>query len=109
MDYLLTKWSKIYIAVLKFDFFFFLAFTVQFIVVVINTTDLEFYLTIAAIPITIVLLLLAGFWTRKESVVGMIITIVGGLNIAMYLSKLSDQPANRWFTLPHWHISYSSS
>jgi len=63
---------------LKFDFFFFLAFTVQFLVVVSNTTDTEFYLTIAAIPITIILLLLAGYWTRKESVVGMILTIVGG-------------------------------
>jgi len=67
---------QIYIALLKFDFFFFLAFTVQFLVVVTNTTDLEFYLTIAAIPITIILLLLAGFWTRKENYLGMLSTIV---------------------------------
>ena len=68
--------SQIYISLLKFDFFFFLAFTVQFVVVVRNTTDLEFGLTIAAIPVTIVLLILAAYWTRRESVLGMLLIIV---------------------------------
>lgn len=74
---------QIYITLLKFDFFFFLAFTVLFLVVVISSTaDIEFWLTIAAIPITVVLLILAAYWTRKESVFGMLITIVCVLSVA---------------------------
>ncbi|KAI5367467.1 putative UPF0658 Golgi apparatus membrane protein [Septoria linicola] len=67
---------QIYIALLKFDFFFFLGFTVQFVVVVTGTSDSEFYLTIAAIPITIIILLLAAWINRKESYIGQFCIIV---------------------------------
>lgn len=67
---------QIYIALLKFDFFFFLGFTVQFVVVVTGTSDSEFYLTIAAIPITIIILLVAAYINRKESYVGQFCVIV---------------------------------
>lgn len=80
---------QIYIALLKFDFFFFLGFTIQFVVVVVNHHDIEFYLTIAAIPVTIIILLMAGLFTRKENTPGMIaIIILYFAGLAYFLFKL---------------------
>ena len=68
---------QIYIALLKFDFFFFLGFTVQFVVIV-TTHKAEFALTIAAIPVTIFILIAAAWFARKEILAGMILVIVSG-------------------------------
>ena len=67
--------AQIYIALLKFDFFFFLSFTIQFLVVVSNTSLTEKILTGVAIPISIIILFLAGYWTRKEFFAGKIVVI----------------------------------
>ncbi|KAF2729413.1 hypothetical protein EJ04DRAFT_447349 [Polyplosphaeria fusca] len=80
---------QIYIALLKFDFFFFLAFTVQFLVVVDNTSTIELGLTAAALVITFFLLILAAFWVRRESVFGMIVIIlVYFIALGYFLFKL---------------------
>lgn len=74
---------------LKFDFFFFLGFTVQFVVVVGGYGKAELYATIAAIPITILLLLAAAYIVRHENKLGQIGVIVlyfGGL--AYFIFKL---------------------
>jgi hypothetical protein len=62
---------------MKFDFFFFLGFAMQLLVVVVGTADPEFWLTVAAIPIIVFILFLSGYWARRENTVGMIFVIVG--------------------------------
>lgn len=62
---------------MKFDFFFFLAFAMQLLVVVVSSSDdPEFWLTVASIPIIVFILLLSGYWVRRESVAGMVFVLV---------------------------------
>ena len=69
-------WLQIYIALLKFDFFAFLGFVIQFVVIVVTNHDAEFWVTIAAIPVIILILIMAGIFTRREKFLGMLATIV---------------------------------
>lgn len=91
---------QIFIALLKFDFFFFVGFSVQFIVIVASTTgfktnteiggkDYEFYVTIAALPLTIIFLALAAWCTRRERKVAMwAIVLIFFAALAYFVFKL---------------------
>jgi hypothetical protein len=89
---------QIYTALLKFDFFFFLGFIVQFVVVVADKNDPEFALTIVTIPITILILLLAAFFTRRENKIGMVCIIIlyfGGLSYFIFKLVRIYQPGHK--------------
>ncbi|KAL2211752.1 hypothetical protein CC79DRAFT_1317822 [Sarocladium strictum] len=89
---------QIYIALLKFDFFFFLGFIVQFVVIVTKTNDPEFALTIATIPVTIFILLAAAFFIKRENKPGMICVIIlylGGLSYFVFKLVRIYQPGHK--------------
>ncbi|GAO15257.1 hypothetical protein UVI_02006550 [Ustilaginoidea virens] len=88
---------QVFIALLKFDFFFFVGFIIQFVVVVAQKSDPEFALTIATIPITIIILLAAAFFTRRENKPGMMCVIVvylGGLSYFIFKLVRIYQPSH---------------
>lgn len=71
--------------------------------IVTGLADAEKWITVAAIPVTVVILLMAAFWTRRENKIGMVITILcffGGL--AYFIFKLARmyQPAKEKNYLP---------
>ena len=57
---------EIFACLLKFDFFFFVGFSMQLLVINLKFTDVEAWLTLAAIPICIVFIILAVWSTRNE-------------------------------------------
>jgi NADH:ubiquinone oxidoreductase subunit 6 (subunit J) len=94
---------QVYITFLKFDFFFFLGFTIQFLVIVTNLALYEKILTGAAVPLTILVLLMAAFWTRREEKFGMMVTIFFYfVALGYFVFKLARmyQPSHAPFYLP---------
>jgi hypothetical protein len=60
------QWYQIMICLLKFDFFCFTGVTMQLLIVVLATNSAEFGITIAAIPIVLILLIICNYALKHE-------------------------------------------
>ncbi|KAF9264697.1 hypothetical protein L218DRAFT_998206 [Marasmius fiardii PR-910] len=79
---------QIMLCLLKFDFFFFTAVTMQLLILVLNRNSAEFGVTIAAIPIVLLLLALCGVAVQREIKWLMTISLVLMLAAESYFYKL---------------------
>ncbi|OSX65033.1 hypothetical protein POSPLADRAFT_1053822 [Postia placenta MAD-698-R-SB12] len=80
------QYYQIMICLLKFDFFAFIGVTMQLLIVVLIESTAEFGLTIAAIPVTLVLLIMAGAAVQREIKSIMSISLVLMLASQVYLT-----------------------
>lgn len=77
---------QVYIALLKSNFFFFLTFCLQLVLVVLTSDPVEKILTIIATPLTLLILTFAGWSVRHEIRSGMLAFIAGLCGAGFYFS-----------------------
>ncbi|KAH9997290.1 hypothetical protein BJV77DRAFT_984345 [Russula vinacea] len=82
------QFYQVLICLLKFDFFAFTGVTIQLLIVVLSKNSTEFGLTIAAIPVVLVLLIGCGFAVQREIRVLMAFSLVLMLTSETYFYKL---------------------
>lgn len=88
---------QVFECLIKFDVFFWIGFSVQFIWLVLNKNDWEYYVTCAALPLSIVLLVEGHLAARHENK-WMMATFMAGCVGAMvyFVYKVKS----------HWHRYY---
>ncbi|CAL1704772.1 unnamed protein product [Somion occarium] len=91
------QYYQIMICLLKFDFFCFTGVTIQLLILVLQTSSAEFGLTVAAIPIVLVLLAFCGWAVKREVKWLMTISLALMLAAESYFYKLVRfyEPASR--------------
>ncbi|TKY90038.1 hypothetical protein EX895_000036 [Sporisorium graminicola] len=105
-------WYQLFIVFLKFTFFFGVGFTAIYLILVAQTTDWEYGVTIAAVPISIVALFVAGFAVRREWTSLMVLSLflmIAGLVYFVYKVTQVWVPATRdQYTYVHTTITFIS-
>ena len=73
---------QIFLCLVKFSLFFWIGFSVQFIWLVLNNHDAEYYLTCAALPLS-VLVLVEGHLAARHENKWMMVTFMAGCVAAL--------------------------
>ncbi|SCZ92705.1 BZ3500_MvSof-1268-A1-R1_Chr5-2g08123 [Microbotryum saponariae] len=82
-------WYQVFLVILKFDVFFFLAFSLQLVFLVLKQNDVERWLTVAALPATTAILVCGYLGVRKEQKsLYWIFTVGCGLGLIYFTYKV---------------------
>ncbi|KAH9934754.1 uncharacterized protein B0H18DRAFT_978061 [Fomitopsis serialis] len=82
------QYYQIMVCLLKLDFFVFVGVTMQLLILVLDDETAEFGLTVAAIPVTMILLIMAGYAVQREIKSLMTISLILMLAAQTYFFKL---------------------
>ncbi|GAA6052738.1 hypothetical protein JCM3770_003529 [Rhodotorula araucariae] len=81
---------QVFVCLLKFDAFFLVGFSVQFLILVNGTPTAEFVLTIIALPVTLIALVLFAVMVRAESRPGVYCSFaIQAIGMAYFAYKIS--------------------
>lgn len=83
---------QIYECLVKFDVFFWTGFSVQFIYLVLQDNDWEYYVTIAALPLSLILLVEGHLAARHENKMMMLTFMSGCVGALVYFVYKVCQP-----------------
>lgn len=105
-------WYQLFIVLLKFTFFFGVGFTAIYLILVAQTTDWEYGVTIAAVPISMVALFAAGFAVRREwtslMVLSLFLMIVGLVYFVYKVTQVWVPATRDEYTYVHTTITFIS-